>query len=127
MRQPDRLATAILVVDDDDSIVELVKAFLENAGHAVFVAGDGDAGLALFQQHQPAISLVLTDVEMPRMNGLDMADRILRLDSDLPVLFMSGANAAANRGYGCVAKPFHAADLLARVGCALGAVQGIHP
>jgi DNA-binding response OmpR family regulator len=122
MRQPDKFASAILVVDDDDCIVTVVKAFLESAGYAVFTAGDGDAGLALFRQHRPAISMVLTDVDMPRMNGLDLADRILQLDCDLPVLFMSGASFAANRGYGCVAKPFRGSELLARVGSALGAV-----
>ncbi len=71
MRQPNKLASAILVVEDDESLMELVKVLLEKAGYAVFIAGDGDAGLALFQQYQPAISLVLTDVEMPRMNGLE--------------------------------------------------------
>jgi CheY-like chemotaxis protein len=112
--------SAILVVDDNDIIRDVVKGFLEGAGYAVMLAGDGCAGLACFQLNRSEIALVLTDVEMPVMNGIQMADRILELDRNLPVLFMSGASNAADRGYGCVAKPFRSLELIARVGAALG-------
>lgn len=117
---------AILVVEDNDSVAQLVKLLLESAGYAVIVAGDGDAGFAFFQQNRPAISLLLTDVEMPRMNGIDLADRVLELDGKLPILFMSGTDTPnADRGYGCVAKPFQATELIARVGAALQASSAL--
>lgn len=110
---------AILLVDDNDSIRGLVKSTLESAGYAVLEAADGAVGLAFFEQHLPEIALLLTDVAMPRMDGLELADRVLELNQELPVLFMSGTAHDADRGYGCVAKPFQGAELLARVGAVL--------
>jgi len=49
------------------------------------------------------------------MNGVDLADRILQLDSHLPVLFMSGDAPRLNLRFGCLAKPFKSADLVGRV------------
>ena len=112
-------SSAILVVDDDDSVGELVKVYLERAGYAVIGATDGLEGLALFRQNRTAIGLVLTDVEMPKMTGLDLADRIQQLDSKVPVLFMSGSPVHADRGYGCVQKPFIHSELIGRVRAAL--------
>lgn len=117
--QPDEHPGAILVVDDDESIRRLVRAFLEAAGYTVIVAMDGVAGLACFEQNRTTIDLLLTDVVMPSMNGLDLADRVLEIDGQLPVLFMSATAAHADRGYGCVEKPFRGSELLARVGAVL--------
>ena len=119
MKQHDNRPLAILVVDDCEMIQLLVKAFLESAGYLVMVAGDGDTALDFFLRKRLEISLVLTDVEMPRMNGMELADRVLELNAELPVLFMSGTSSDADRGYGCVVKPFQASELLARVGAAL--------
>jgi len=47
---------------------------------------------------------LLTDVAMPDMNGLDLTDRVLKVDSKLPVLLMSGDMQSANRGLGCLVK-----------------------
>jgi two-component system, OmpR family, response regulator ResD len=110
---------AILVVDDDDCVRRVVKAFLEAAGYTVMSAPDGVAGLAFYQQNRPEIGLLLTDVAMPNMSGLDLADRVLEIDRELPVLFMSGTASGADRGHGCMEKPFLVSELLARVGAAL--------
>jgi two-component system cell cycle sensor histidine kinase/response regulator CckA len=118
--RPDEHPGAILLVDDDDSIRKLVKECLERAGYTVFAASDGNQGLDFFKQKQKEIALVLTDVVMPNMNGLDLADRILELDGTLPVVFMSGT-VAADRGNGCVTKPFGGSELVAKVRTVLGA------
>lgn len=126
--QPDEQPAAILVVDDHDSVRKVVKALLEAAGYTVIVATDGSVGLAFFKQYRTAIALLLTDVPMPNTNGLDRADRVLELDGNLPVLFMSGAANHADRGYGCGEKPFRGSELLARVGRAISARQtGLPP
>ncbi|MGO9257147.1 MAG: response regulator transcription factor [Bryobacteraceae bacterium] len=117
--RPDDHPGAILVVDDDDFVRMLVKAFLERAGYTVLSATDGASGLDFFHQNRPAIALLLTDVAMPNMNGLDLADRVLEIDRKLPVLFMSGTAGDADRGWGCVKKPFLGSELLAKVGAAL--------
>jgi CheY-like chemotaxis protein len=90
-------------------------------GYFVVTAADGEEGLRYYQTHQASIALLLTDVTMPNMNGLELADRVLRLDSHLPVLFMSGDTCSADRGFGCVAKPFRPAELVERVSRVLNA------
>ena len=111
----------ILVVDDNIEIRTFTKAFLEHAGYCVITAADGQDGLRSYEIHQPNIVLLLTDVCMPNMDGLELADRVLRLDSRLPVLFMSGDKCAADRGFGCLEKPFRPAELMERVSRALHA------
>jgi two-component system cell cycle sensor histidine kinase/response regulator CckA len=111
----DRQNRTILVVDDDHTIRMLLEAFLSNAGYTVVTAADGAEGLNCFMQHQYTVGLVLTDVMMPNMNGLDLADRVLELDPQLPVLFMSGDVRSASRGFGCLPKPFKEAELIGRV------------
>jgi DNA-binding response OmpR family regulator len=112
--RPDEHSGAILLVDDDDSIRKLVKECLERAGYRVFAACDGNTGLDFFRQKQEDIALLLTDVVMPNMNGVDLADRILELDGSLPVIFMS-ATVGADRGNGCVLKPFRGSELVAKI------------
>ena len=80
----------ILLVDDDAAVRTLVTAFLESAGYAVLIAADGVEGLRVFQQHQDSIALLLSDVTMPKMSGLQLADSVLTLRPELPVLLMSG-------------------------------------
>jgi CheY-like chemotaxis protein len=110
---------AILVVDDIPAILTLIKRYLEGAGFNVITAEDGLQGWAAYTRQSSVIKLLLTDVEMPNMTGTEMADRVLRDNPDLPVLFMSGNAPSTDRGWGCVSKPFRRAELLARVRIAL--------
>jgi len=109
---------AILVVDDENAVRAVVESILVRAGYVVLCAKDGVEGLKAFKQHQSTIGLVLSDVMMPNMNGLELADRVLELDSRMPLIFMSG-NIQADRGWGCVAKPFTANELVSNVRQAL--------
>jgi CheY-like chemotaxis protein len=119
----DQQPGTILVVDDNLEIRALVKALLERAGYTVATAADGEDGLNIFRLHRSRIALLLTDVRMPNMNGFDLADRVLELDSELPVLFMSGNSWNANRGLGCVVKPFTAVELVSKVRVGLDACR----
>jgi CheY-like chemotaxis protein len=105
----------ILVVDDNTDIRVFAKRFLETAGYTVIAAADGAEGLRSYEQHRSTIMLLLTDVAMPNINGLELADRVLRMDSQLPVLFMSGDGECEYRGLECLAKPFHPAELIETV------------
>jgi len=118
---PDMQNGTILIVDDNLDVCASARAFLEHAGYSVVTAADGAEALQCYEIHQSSIVLLLTDVTMPRMNGLDLADRVLRIDSRLPVLFMSGDSWNADRGFGCLAKPFRPAELVERVSGALNA------
>lgn len=102
----------ILVVDDDCTIRTFVKTLLEIEGYAVLIADDGETAMKLYDQSM--VAMLLTDVVMPNMNGLELADQLLRREPQLRILFMSGSG-DASRGFGCVAKPFTAAGLLRRV------------
>jgi two-component system response regulator TtrR len=103
----------ILVVDDDRAIRTLVKTLLELEGYAVVTAEGAEAAMELYDPS--TIALLLTDVVMPDISGLELADQLLQREPQLRILFMSGSE-EANRGFGCVAKPFTGARLIRRVG-----------
>ena len=126
------MGTTILVVDDDRTVRTLMQIALERAGYRVLVAADGEEGLHVFRQHRDRIALLLTDVTMPRMNGFDLADHVLTSDSRIPVVFTSGDVPDADRGFGCIAKPFKLDELIGRVHEVLEAQEswmklGYHP
>jgi len=105
----------ILVVDDDRTIRTLVRAFLEGGGYTVLTASDGAEGFHVFQQYQESIALLLSDVTMPKLNGLQLAAAVRTVRPRLPVLFISGNAPHADCGWGCIAKPFTAGELVGRV------------
>ena len=110
-----------MVVDDNLDILGLVKKLLEMAGYTVLTATDGDEGLRFYKEHQSNIVLLLTDVVMPKINGFELADRVLGMDSRKPVLFMSGDAGCNYRNLECIAKPFRPTELIetvSRVLCA---------
>jgi CheY-like chemotaxis protein len=86
----------------------------------VLLADDAETAITLYEQHQARVALLLTDVRMSKMNGLELTDRILEREPRIRVLFMSGSDWSACRGFGCVAKPFTRAELVGRVAAALG-------
>ncbi|MBL8916991.1 MAG: MASE1 domain-containing protein, partial [Archangium sp.] len=81
-------SATVLVVEDEPLVRRTVVLSLERAGYRVLTASDGEEGLNIARQN-PAIDLVLTDVVMPRMGGVDLA-RQLRALRNVPVIFMSG-------------------------------------
>ena len=109
----------ILSADDDPDIRSLIKRILESSGHRVVLAVDGQAALETAFTHAAELDLIILDVEMPRMRGLD-ACRALRDDprtGHLPVIIASGSvmppyddvqGAGANT---CVQKPFSTKEL----------------
>jgi DNA-binding response OmpR family regulator len=76
----------ILVVDDEDDIVSLMRDFLEAEGYAVVTASDGPGALAALDQH--TVDCVLLDVMMPGLSGFDVVRKI-REENEVPVLFLS--------------------------------------
>ncbi|AEV86207.1 response regulator receiver [Actinoplanes sp. SE50] len=111
----------IVVAEDHDDIRYVLKRSLERAGHRVVVAADGVAALAAIKEHRP--DLVVTDVDMPQMTGLDLC-RAIKADDDLrhiPVVVASGSllpgdERASDAGAAAtLLKPFVPAQLLALV------------
>jgi DNA-binding response OmpR family regulator len=113
MGQRDR----ILVVDDDGDACELIATVLKQAGYAVEVAVDGFEALAIVAAKRP--DLVLTDLQMPGMNGIDLIHRIRAVDSTVPVVLTTGTETkdlcTAATAYGamaCLEKPINLDELL---------------
>jgi DNA-binding response OmpR family regulator len=77
------------VVDDESGIRVLVARALEDAGCAVMNASDGVQALEMLERREIDIHLVLTDIDMPRLNGLELGRRIAAMRPPLPVLYMS--------------------------------------
>jgi CheY-like chemotaxis protein len=109
----------IVVAEDHEDIRYVLQRALERAGHVVVTAVDGVEALQAVRQHQPDV--VVSDVDMPRMNGLDLC-RTIRADADLrhiPVVLISGGllpgdDRAAEAGASAtLLKPFMPAQLLA--------------
>jgi PAS domain S-box-containing protein len=80
----------ILVVEDDSGLRVLAQEVLSYAGYSVLVAQDGAGALHTSAQHPGRISLLLTDVILPRMSGQEIATRLTAMRPEMKVLFMSG-------------------------------------
>lgn len=80
--------TKILIIDDEESIRTMMRMTLELDGYEVLDAEDGPSGLAMFKEHAPKI--VLLDVRMPGMSGLEVLSRIKAADPDTEVLIITG-------------------------------------
>ncbi|MEJ7841422.1 MAG: response regulator transcription factor [Rubrobacter sp.] len=110
----------ILVIDDDPAVASLLKRGLSYEGFAVDVAADGENGLAAVRERYP--DLVILDIMMPGIDGLEVLRRLRTADAELPVLMLTGRDASSDeiRGFrdgadDYVVKPFTFDVLLARV------------
>jgi DNA-binding response OmpR family regulator len=113
----------VLVVDDDPVIQKLLQVNFELEGYQVITAGDGLEGLARARGDRPDV--IILDIMMPKMNGLDVA-RALKADTStegIPVLLLSARAQASDVQVGLdigadgyITKPFDPAELLERVG-----------
>ena len=117
----------ILVIDDEPSITKLVAAYLKPEGYEVIVASDGPSGLKSAQAFKP--DLVILDVMLPGMDGMELLAR-LRRESDVYVIMLTAKTEETDKVVGLsmgaddyVTKPFSPRELTARVKAALRRVQ----
>jgi two-component system cell cycle sensor histidine kinase/response regulator CckA len=82
----------VLLVEDEEALRGLGREILESYGYTVLLACDGEAGLALALRHPEPIELLMTDILMPKMGGIELADRLSRLRPELKILYTSGYN-----------------------------------
>jgi|SRR5581483_4362532 len=80
----------ILLVDDDDMIRALASTLLQTQGFGIIEAENGSHGVERFAENREVVDLVLSDLVMPKMSGAEMVRRILTLDPDVRVVFMTG-------------------------------------
>ncbi len=107
---------AVLVVDDDEWIRNVTARVLRRAGYGVLEAEHGEAALELLRDVAGhCIGTVLTDIHMPRFDGVQLAEIVRREHPALHVVLMSGDPASCDREAAVLRKPFTASELLAAV------------
>ncbi len=121
---PGELGT-ILVVDDDAGIQALARRALANKGYRVITASNGVEGVGLFEQYATKISLIVMDLTMPQMSGIEALKRIRATGSVVPVLLSSGYNidpagVEAQHFSGFLEKPYDINELLEAVARTIG-------
>ena len=111
--------TSILIVDDEQAIVDIVRAYLEREGYRVAVANDGKAGLEMFHRESPA--LLVLDLMLPGLSGWDVC-RAVRKESDVPIIMLTARDDVTDKIVGLelgaddyVTKPFDPKELVSRV------------
>jgi DNA-binding response OmpR family regulator len=119
----------IVVIDDEESVREVVRAYLEKDGFRVFTAADGSEGLALAEKHQP--DLIVLDLMLPDISGEQICEEV-RNRSDVPIVMLTAKVSEDERIAGLVAgaddylvKPFSPRELVARVRAVLRRTQGV--
>ena len=118
----------ILVVDDESRMRKLVHDFLAREGYEVLEAGDGEEALDIFYQ-QKDIALLVLDIMMPRINGLEVC-REIRRTSNVPIIMLSAKGEVFDKVLGLelgaddyMIKPFDSKELVARVKAVLRRAQ----
>ena len=124
----------ILVVEDEELILSMVKTVLEGKGYRVMTATDGQMGLELFLGHQENISLVLSDVGLPKLSGDRLYLELKKINPSMPVILASGyfdqqmkseLFKAGARGF--IQKPYDLDDVLGKIREALDMEKETNP
>ncbi len=123
--------TNILIVDDEQEIADLVEIYLVSDGYRVFKAGNAQEGLDILEKED--IHLVLLDIMMPGMNGLEMCKKI-RETNNIPIIMISAKSTDLDKILGLgtgaddyVAKPFNPLEVSARVKSQLRRYTQLNP
>ncbi len=111
---------AILLAEDDESMRRFLKKALERAGHSVIDASQGDEALTELQLRE--FDLLLTDIVMPVMDGIELARRATEIDPEMKIMFITGFAAVALNAASqapedakVLSKPFHLKDLVQEI------------
>ena len=121
------MSGTVLIIEDDTRIANWVKVYFERAGFSAEVAHDGESGLALARNLTP--DLIVLDLMLPHLDGVELC-RILRRESDVPIIMLTAREAHAERVIGLdsgaddyVVKPFDPEELIARAQAVLRRVK----
>lgn len=122
----------ILLVEDEAHVVSFIKKGLTEEGYEVTVALDGKTGLLLQQNNH--FDIIILDIMLPEMNGLDVCREIRKTDIQIPILFLTALGTAENIVLGLesgaddyLVKPFKFIELLARIKTLLRRTESYNP
>lgn len=113
------MANKILIAEDDEDIIELLRLYLEKDGYELVLATDGEEAFQKLLENK--ISLAILDIMMPKMNGYELTKKIREI-SQIPILILSARNQDSEKILGLdlgaddyLTKPFNPLEVLARV------------
>jgi len=117
----------ILLVDDDETTLEIVTDMLSRFGYNIIRANNGESALDVIKQKETLIHLVILDMNMPGMNGRDCLKEIKKISSQMKVIISTGdpgtlseEESGQNNLEGYIAKPFRLQDILTQIRDVLG-------
>ena len=113
-------AELILLVDDEPSIIELARMYLERDGYRIHEAADGESALETAEKQKPA--LIVLDVMLPKVDGFDVCRRLRSAGNDVPIIMLTARDEDIDKILGLelgaddyLTKPFNPRELVARV------------
>jgi DNA-binding NtrC family response regulator len=112
---------AVLVIDDDTTVLSLVKTALEREGYTVYSASSAVEGIKLYEAHWRNIEVVLLDFWMPGLNGDHVLEHLQSIDPGVRIILLTGDKYSFERQLrtsgicGCIEKPFDLMELSERV------------
>ena len=122
------MSATVLIIEDDARIANWLKVYFERAGYSAQVTSDGESGLALARTLTP--DLIVLDLMLPRLDGVQLC-RILRRESDVPIIMLTAREAHADRISGLesgaddyIVKPFDPGEVIARADAVLRRAKG---
>ncbi len=132
LRTYDSGMSRVLVVDDDDTIATVVSGYLERAGHTAERVGDGGTALKLIDADPP--DLIVLDIMLPEVDGLEVCRRVRATHPDLPIIMLTALGEAEDRIAGLevgaddyVTKPFSPRELVLRIDSVLRRSAPVKP
>lgn len=124
----------ILLVEDEESLLDVLQLVLESSGYRVLTAGDGEEAVAVYAKERGRISVVLSDMGLPRLGGWDALLRILEIDPAAKVILASGfyetklrEEVLAAGAVDFIQKPYIPEIVLNRIGEIINSSQADHP
>lgn len=116
----------ILIVEDDELLNEVLVQTLEDAGYRVITVYNGEAALDMFQKNRERISIVVSDIGLPTIGGVQLFEELQKIDPDIRVLLSSGFIDPAVKtkllqkgARGIVIKPYEPNDILEKIQTAI--------
>jgi CheY-like chemotaxis protein len=112
----------ILIVDDDDRCRRMVRDILETQGYVLLEARDGEEALHVYEESHEKIDLLFTDIVMPKLDGVSLAERLNKLMPSMKVIFTSGYDMnhtnqrLENEEVNFIEKPYQPISLVQKVG-----------
>ena len=116
MARATREGTTILIADDEPMMLQVTSMILRHSGYKVFTATDGEAALKMFEEAKQTVQLVISDVVMPGMKGLQLVRSIKNLSESTATLLMSGTRPIlSDADVATIEKPFTGEAFIAKV------------